>query len=200
MVERNLRRAPMAALSGAGAATGRAPHVRVLRAATGSSRSGCRGRPPPTSTRGIVVDGFEHVSDGLAAGNGRDPRPAAPRWLGVGGVLAHRVKRVPVSAVVEAIEPPELFEWFVDLRRAFGLEIIPLGPTAGADVHRGRCKANRIVCLLCDRDIGGGGIEVEFFGERTTLPGRPGDHSPCAPARRCCPCAVYFRRATAITA
>ena len=30
-----------------------------------------------------------------------------------------------------------------------------------------------MVCLLCDRDLDGGGIEVEFFGERTTLPGGP---------------------------
>ena len=34
-------------------------------------------------------------------------------------------------------------------------------------------KQNEIVCLLSDRDIGGGGVEVEFFGERTTLPGGP---------------------------
>ena len=34
-------------------------------------------------------------------------------------------------------------------------------------------KANDVVCLLCDRDIAGGGVEVEFFGERTTLPGGP---------------------------
>jgi KDO2-lipid IV(A) lauroyltransferase len=30
-----------------------------------------------------------------------------------------------------------------------------------------------VVCLLCDRDIQGGGIEVEFFGEKTTLPAGP---------------------------
>jgi KDO2-lipid IV(A) lauroyltransferase len=28
-----------------------------------------------------------------------------------------------------------------------------------------------LVVLLCDRDIVGNGVEVEFFGERTTLPG-----------------------------
>ena len=30
-----------------------------------------------------------------------------------------------------------------------------------------------MVCLLCDRDLTGDGVEVEFFGERTTLPGGP---------------------------
>jgi KDO2-lipid IV(A) lauroyltransferase len=29
------------------------------------------------------------------------------------------------------------------------------------------------VCLLCDRDLTGDGIEVEFLGERTTLPAGP---------------------------
>lgn len=34
-------------------------------------------------------------------------------------------------------------------------------------------RANQIVALVSDRDIAGGGIEVEFFGERTTLPAGP---------------------------
>ena len=29
------------------------------------------------------------------------------------------------------------------------------------------------MCLLCDRNIGAGGVEVEFFGERTLLPAGP---------------------------
>jgi len=34
-------------------------------------------------------------------------------------------------------------------------------------------KRNEIVCLLSDRNIGPGGVEVEFFGERTKLPAGP---------------------------
>jgi KDO2-lipid IV(A) lauroyltransferase len=34
-------------------------------------------------------------------------------------------------------------------------------------------KANHVVCLLCDRDMAGTGVPVDFFGERTTLPGGP---------------------------
>ena len=33
-----------------------------------------------------------------------------------------------------------------------------------------RLAEGRIVALLTDRDIKGKGIEVEFFGERTTMP------------------------------
>jgi KDO2-lipid IV(A) lauroyltransferase len=77
-----------------------------------------------------------------------------------------------VTVVVEPLEPPELFEWFADLRQQFGFTIVPLGPDAGAAVMRA-LKNNDVVCLLCDRDVAGGGVEVEFFGERTALPGGP---------------------------
>ena len=77
-----------------------------------------------------------------------------------------------MTVVVEPIEPPELFEWFADLRRKFGMTVIPLGPEAGPAVLKS-LRNNEVLCLLSDRDITGGGIEVEFFGERTTLPAGP---------------------------
>ena len=82
------------------------------------------------------------------------------------------VKQQRLLVVVEAIEPPELFDWFVELRNAMGMEVVAAGDDAAA-----RClqalRDNRIVCLLSDRDLSGDGIEVDFFGERTTLPAGP---------------------------
>ena len=53
-------------------------------------------------------------------------------------------------------------------------------------------KENHVTVLLADRDIVGNGIEVDFFGERTTLP--PG---PVTVALRSgaalMPAGVYFR-------
>ena len=69
------------------------------------------------------------------------------------------------------------------------MHVVPLGPKAGAEVVRG-VRARHVVCLLSDRDIQGGGIEVEFFGERTTLPGDPRRRTG-APIL---PCAVYNRQ------
>ena len=77
-----------------------------------------------------------------------------------------------MTVVVEPIQPPELFEWFADLRRKFGMTVIPLGPDTGPAVLKS-LRNNEVLCLLCDRDITGGGIEVEFFGERTKLPAGP---------------------------
>jgi KDO2-lipid IV(A) lauroyltransferase len=74
--------------------------------------------------------------------------------------------------VVVTIEPPELFEWFAELRRHVGLTVVPHGPAAGHAVL-GALKRNELVGLVCDRDLARTGIEVEFFGEGTTLPGGP---------------------------
>jgi KDO2-lipid IV(A) lauroyltransferase len=77
-----------------------------------------------------------------------------------------------ITAVVEALQPPELFEWFAGLRSAYGVNVVPLGPDAGAAVMAA-IKANHVVCLMCDRDLERNGVDVEFFGERTTLPAGP---------------------------
>jgi KDO2-lipid IV(A) lauroyltransferase len=74
--------------------------------------------------------------------------------------------------VAEPVEPPELFDWFVDTRRRVGMRVIALSPTAGAEALAA-LRANEAVCLLCDRDLTGDGIGVDFFGERTTLPAGP---------------------------
>ena len=78
----------------------------------------------------------------------------------------------PMSVVVEPLANREVFEWFVDLRRKLGMNVIPLGPDAALECSKA-LKAGHVLCLLCDRDLAGGGIEVDFFGERTTLPAGP---------------------------
>ena len=78
----------------------------------------------------------------------------------------------PVTAVAETASPPELFEWFVATRERLGMHVVALSRTAGsALVHD--LAVGRVVCLLSDRDITGDGVEVNFFGERTRLPGGP---------------------------
>jgi KDO2-lipid IV(A) lauroyltransferase len=52
--------------------------------------------------------------------------------------------------------------------------------------------ANRVVCLLCDRNVGDTpGVEVAFFGERTQLPGGPATLALRTGAALL-PTAVYF--------
>jgi lauroyl/myristoyl acyltransferase len=128
-------------------------------------------RTPGELLAGMSCDGFEHIEAGRAAGKG--VILALPHlggweyggaWLGAQG---H-----PVTVVVEPLQPPELFQWFADFRARLGMEVLPLGPGVSGAVLRA-LRDNRIVCLLCDRDLVGDGPEVTFFGERTTLPAGP---------------------------
>jgi len=121
---------------------------------------------------GFTHEGYEHLDKALAAGSGAImamPHLGGWEWS---GFWLTQVRGLPVTAVVEQLEPPELFEWFVGLRRSFGFEVVALGPDAGTATARA-LKANHTLALLCDRDLAGHGPEVEFFGERTTLPGGP---------------------------
>ena len=118
------------------------------------------------------IDGYRHVEEARTAGSGTIlalPHLGTWEWA---GVWLAQVQRVPVSAVVERLEPPELFEWFRELRAALGIEVIPLGEGAGAQVLRSLADG-RVVCLLSDRLVGGSGVDVEFFGETTSLPAGP---------------------------
>jgi lauroyl/myristoyl acyltransferase len=119
---------------------------------------------------------FEGDSERLvraAAAEGRGVVMALPHvgswewggaWLGLEGM--------PMTAVAERIEPERLFEWFVDQRTQMGLHVVPLGEGSGGAVIRA-LRAGAVVGLVSDRDLVGNGVEVEFFGERTTLPGGP---------------------------
>ncbi|MFN2504691.1 MAG: phosphatidylinositol mannoside acyltransferase [Acidimicrobiales bacterium] len=138
---------------------------------------------------GFSIDGLEHIRTGLDAGRGVVlALPHVGGWE-VGGSWLVR-QGIPLTVVVESLQPPELFEWFVGLRESFGLTVIPLGKGAGTQVLR-TLRGNGVVALLSDRDIGGRGVEVEFFGERTTLPGGPATLALRAGAP-VLPTAVYF--------
>jgi KDO2-lipid IV(A) lauroyltransferase len=142
-----------------------------------------------TVERGIVIEGYDHIAAALDKGNGCIlALPHLGGWEWAGRWLAERVKGVTV--VVEAIHPPELFDWFANLRRDLGMNVVALGPSAGSEVLRA-LRNNEVVCLLSDRDIQGGGIQVEFFGEHTTLPAGPATIGLRTRAP-ILPCAVYF--------
>jgi phosphatidylinositol dimannoside acyltransferase len=120
---------------------------------------------------GFSYEGLEYLDDALAAGTGVIlALPHLGGWEWAGRWVAEY--GIPITVVVEPLDPPELFEWFVSFRESLGMHVVPVGPEAAGIVARA-LRANGVVCLLSDRDIQGGGVEVEFFGERTTLPGGP---------------------------
>ncbi len=117
------------------------------------------------------IIGMEHIANAIAAGSGVVlALPHLGNWDFAGAWLAGQ--GYTITVVAEPLEPPELFDWFVETRAQLGMAVIPLSPTAAAEVLRA-LRANHVVCLLCDRDLTGDGVEVEFLGERTTLPAGP---------------------------
>ncbi len=141
--------------------------------------------------RGFSVEGYDNIARVLASG--RSPILVLPHlggWEWAAAWLS-RVMGLGVTAVVERLEPEDVYEWFVDLRSSYGINVVPLGPKAMVELGAA-AKRNDVICLLADRDIGGNGIDVEFFGEVTSLP-----VGPALLARRTgaplLPTAVYFR-------
>jgi len=127
--------------------------------------------PAEVVDKGFTRDGYEHVVDALKQGNGVIlALPHLGGWEWAGRWMTDQGHRLTV--VVEDLENRELFEWFKRLRSNLGMTVVPVGPEAATASARA-LKNNEVLCLLCDRDIQGVGIEVDFFGETTTLPGGP---------------------------
>ncbi len=143
-----------------------------------------------TVDRHFRHDGYtEHIRGGLRNGTGVIlALPHLGGWEWAGRWIADQGHQITV--VVERLDPPELFDWFVDLRSDLGMNVVPLGPNAAGIVSKA-LRDNHVVCLLCDRDLQGGGPEVDFFGETTTLPAGPAMLSLRTGAP-ILPTAVYF--------
>jgi KDO2-lipid IV(A) lauroyltransferase len=79
-----------------------------------------------------------------------------------------------VTTVAERLRPESLYDRFVAFRERLGMEVLP--HSAGASrfgVLAQRLQAGGLVALLCERDLAGSGVEVEFFGEPARIMGGP---------------------------
>ena len=72
------------------------------------------------------------------------------------------------------MKPESVYDRFVAFREGLGMEVLPAsGGTQRFGILVQRLQAGKIVGLICDRDLTGGGIEVEFFGEKARMMGGP---------------------------
>jgi len=80
----------------------------------------------------------------------------------------------PVLTVAERLEPPEVFQEFLDLRSGLGMTIVPLEQSGATFRTLLRLTGGRqIVPLLADRDLSRNGIEVDLFGSRARVAAGP---------------------------
>jgi phosphatidylinositol dimannoside acyltransferase len=77
----------------------------------------------------------------------------------------------PITTVAERLKPESVYDRFVAFRERLGLEVLPAsgGASSAFGVLAQRLRAGKMIGLVCDRDVTGRGMEVEFFGEKARM-------------------------------
>lgn len=122
----------------------------------------------------VRTDGAATVDQAMAAGRGTVfALPHSGNWDIAGLWLVQR--GYPFSTVAERLKPESLFDRFVAYRESLGMRVLPLtgGPRPPMQVLTERLRAGEAVCLVADRDLSKGGVDVQFFGEPTRMPAGP---------------------------
>ena len=130
-----------------------------------------RPRRIPDIRRTLTITGLENLTSAVEEKRGVIlVLPHVGNWEPA--ALSGEASGIEIAAVAERLPNRKLTEWFVAMRAQYGITIIPHGRAAmrqaAEAVERGAA-----VALLCDRDLSGRGVRVEFFGEETTLPVGP---------------------------
>jgi phosphatidylinositol dimannoside acyltransferase len=122
----------------------------------------------------VTAYGKEDVVAALEAGRGAVlPLPHSGNWDMAGVWLAQT--HGTFTTVAERLKPESLYRRFIAYRERLGFEVIPLsgGQRPPFEVLCDRLRANRLVCLMADRDLTRTGVPVDFFGERSRMPAGP---------------------------
>lgn len=132
-----------------------------------------RARRVDAMLAGTEVEGLDKIIAAGEAGNGMIyALPHMGNWEAAAPIAVNL--GIDVVAVAEVLPNRRITDWFTEMRSELGIEIVLA--TGRVEVMRRLEKAiaeNKAVALLSDRDLKGKGVEVEFFGERTTMPPGP---------------------------
>ncbi|MCB9388665.1 MAG: phosphatidylinositol mannoside acyltransferase [Acidimicrobiia bacterium] len=130
-----------------------------------------RNETPESVLSRVTLDGWDHWEAATSQDKGVIlALPHLGNWELAGAWVAANGHRI--VAIAEALEPPELFEWFVQFREDLGMEVVGVGPQA-KDAAVEVLLNGGVLALVSDRDINGAGVRVNFFGEDTTIPVGP---------------------------
>jgi KDO2-lipid IV(A) lauroyltransferase len=122
---------------------------------------------------GTEVVGGEHLDKARAEGRGLVMvLPHSGNW-DAAGVWFIDYLDGPFMTVAERLKPESLYRRFLDYRESLGFRVVPLtgGPRPSTEVLRGWLADGGVTCLLVDRNLGSGGVPVDFFGRAATFPG-----------------------------
>ena len=116
--------------------------------------------------------GKDRLLGTLASGRGVVlPLPHMGNWDQAGAwIIACGVPKF--TTVAERLKPESLARRFFAFREGLGFEVLPAtGGVQRFGILAQRLREGGLVCLPADRDITGGGIEVDFFGEKARMMG-----------------------------
>jgi KDO2-lipid IV(A) lauroyltransferase len=104
--------------------------------------------------------------------------PHSGNWDAAGVWVVETLRRLgrepAFTTVVQRLHPERVYRRFLAYRASLGFEVVTAEDGAGA--HRAltrRLRDGGVVCLVADRDLGGSGVEVSFFGEPARFPAGP---------------------------
>ena len=135
-------------------------------------------RLPRIGPAGVVAgtrdEGTGNLDAAVAAGRGVIcALPHSGNWDVAGVWLVTHGGRF--TTVAERLRPESLYRRFLAYREGLGMEVVPLtgGDRPPSEVLAERLRAGGVICLLGDRDLTRGGVDVTFFGERARMPAGP---------------------------
>jgi len=116
----------------------------------------------------VRVEGLDHLESALERGKGAIFVTAhLGSWDMGSAALAQQAGLPSMSAIVEPVSDGTSDSAVTSMREVRGINVIPLGKPLR--VWRA-LKRNEIVFIVGERLVGAEGVDVEFFGERATLP------------------------------
>ena len=123
--------------------------------------------------RRSTIENIEYLHEAVASDQGLVlALPHVGNWEAAG--LRGAAEGARVLAVAEELGNERVVQWFVDMRAMMDIDIVIARKGARVTGQLlSRLKDGGTIALLCDRNIAGKGVEVEFFGERTLLPAGP---------------------------
>ncbi|MYS21228.1 KDO2-lipid IV(A) lauroyltransferase, partial [Streptomyces sp. DvalAA-14] len=132
----------------------------------------------PTWSKDRIRGGFDpadvhHLTDGLAAGRGVILALPHMGNYDLAGAWVTTKLETPFTTVAERLKPETLYDRFVAYREGLGMEVLPHTGGAAFGTLARRLRAGGLVCLVADRDLSAGGVQVDFFGEPTRMPAGP---------------------------
>jgi lauroyl/myristoyl acyltransferase len=127
--------------------------------------------PTDDLVRRSRVVGEEHLREAHRSTGAIVALPHTANWDWAGAWAC--ATGMPVVAVAELLKPQRVYDEFVAFRRSIGMEILPLGRYDTIPALSEYLKQGKLICLLSDRDLSKGGIEVQLLGHRAKVPSGP---------------------------